>query len=42
MVDEKIGFQNGDARLFTGTVVVVGIGVPMDLESLKTDYFNEG
>ena len=37
MVDEKIGFQNANAHLFTGKVVVVGIGVPVDLKALKTD-----
>ena len=35
MVDEKIGFENAIAHQFTGTVVVVGIGVPVDLASLK-------
>ncbi len=35
MVDEKMGFENAIAHQFTGTVVVVGIGVPVDLASLK-------
>ncbi|MGB1929822.1 MAG: NAD(P)H-hydrate epimerase [Mariniblastus sp.] len=37
MVEEKVGFQKADAHHFTGTVVVVGIGVPVDLEGLRAD-----
>jgi NAD(P)H-hydrate epimerase len=35
MVDEKIGFRSANAHLSTGKVVIVGIGVPVDLESLQ-------
>ena len=37
MVGEKVGFKNADAHHFTGTVMVVGLGVPVDLEGLTTD-----
>lgn len=37
MVAEKVGFQNPNAHLFTGRVVVARIGIAVDLETLKTD-----